>query len=708
MHVVYFMLGLARCKILKIEVDGLRALFVERRQHLSARCCFRPSKFVNERALILVEPPQSSFAEFSGAHNTLLAEPTQLLFRGLIQWNIEALSQDFTEWLTMDEAHPPATSKVGMLSSVECQEILQQNLSEHICTNLRLLVKTSSLLYNCGDLPHPHYSYEQITIMRQTVGANLLKSLEIALKNEALAQASRAQLLSLFIVLSGAIIAVRYTIPVSSEDVAGMLLRILAHYLVIIGERVGLLANELTKMSLTEGSNVLWNKTGNFEWNYKKVATGRDSETESPTLECLSPGFQTQRQYQIQDRHGDSITSELPERRSNGIPWNHHPVWHNNAMNDSDLTSQADLVSRKNQLPMLGLSNSTLPAATRYCFLCNKSLSIDGLCHTCLGSVLPDETAAFQSLESLRPSSAPVFAHPDMPNATPVNTEPPSIVQPINYRQTRDPECRISDTLGSDGEVLTVGRPVFQQEEAPKRKKSEPKTHFLRPKQLIQKEDTASEGYFSRSGQHTVNESLLMQGVEPTTSPTTTGRKRKRAPSPRKPYTKSKLPQRRQKSDKTRSLSMQAVETPTSTTATNSKQKLARSPTKPHRKAKLPHKVQIVDLNDSHSGSKSQRPSVIETIKKAIEVYCCSCGVRRLPDYPYSASFPRPIVESGGWICDGCPMSLHFGPKPPPGRFCYCYNARCRYCSTVWSGQAFSPRSLSAKIWTIQIFPGDL
>ena len=283
MHVMHFMLGLARCKILKTQVDGLRAVFMERRQHLSARCCFCLSKFIIERVLITVETLQSYIADLSGACSTLLAEPTQLKTKGIVQWNLEALSQDFTDWLTKDETYLPTTSKVGVLSSVECQEILQQNLSEHICTDLRLLVKTSSLLYSCGDLPHPHYGYEKMRVVRQFVGAGLLRSLEIALKYEALAQVSKAQLLSLLIVLTGAIIAVKYTIPVTSEDAGGMLLRILAHYLVLVGERVGLFVNDMTKMSLAEGSNVLWNKTRRFTWEYKRVSEGRDSERISRT-----------------------------------------------------------------------------------------------------------------------------------------------------------------------------------------------------------------------------------------------------------------------------------------------------------------------------------------------------------------------------------------------------------------------------------------
>ena len=574
---------------------------------------------------MIVEPSQSKFAGFSEARHNLLAEPTQLHFRGLIQWNIEALSQVFTEWLTMDEVHSPATSKVGMLSSVECQEILQQNLSEHICSDLRLLVKLSSLLYSCRHFSHPHYSHEQMTITRRIVGARLLKSLEIALKTEALAQASRAQLLSLFIVLSGAIIAVKYTLPVSSEDVSAMLLRILAHYMVLVGERVGLFANDLMKMSLTEGSDVLWNKTEIFQWTHKIVATGRESATESPILECLSPGFETRRRYQIQNWHSNFVTRQVPERSSRGLPWKtDYSIWHNIAVDELDLTPLADPMVRQNQPPILGLSNSILPAATRYCFFCNNILSIEGLCHTCLGSFLPNETADCPSLESLAPSSAPVFAHPDMPYAAPLNTKPLSAVRPINYWQNRDLECRTSDTLGSDSEVLTLGRPMFQHEEATKRKELEPENHFLRPKQRTQKSDPPSTGYFLRSRQHTVNESLQDQGLEPTTSPTATSRrKRKHAPSPQNPNRKAKISQRQQKIEKSGSPQKRLAKASLNATAASTKQKRAPSPKKPYKKAKPPQENQRHDVDDRHPGSKDQCLPVTWDNKQVMVCYMC-------------------------------------------------------------------------------------
>ena len=251
------MLGIARCKILKIEMDGMRAVFMEGRQHLSARCCCNLSKFVLRSFLMVVGPPQTSFAGFPDARNTILTSPTYELPGGKIRWNIEALSQDLTMWLTMDEANPPATSRLGILCSPNFQEILRHSLGEHICTNLRLLVMTSFIIHCYRDYYPDSPGYDQVTFISQRAGAELLKSLETALKNDGLTQASKEKLLSLYLVLLGTIFAVKYTVSGSLEEAGGMLLRILAHYLVLIGERVGLFVNGLTKI-LIEALNLSW------------------------------------------------------------------------------------------------------------------------------------------------------------------------------------------------------------------------------------------------------------------------------------------------------------------------------------------------------------------------------------------------------------------------------------------------------------------
>lgn len=199
----------------------------------------------------------------------LLEEQTELHFDELIQWDIDALSIDFARWMAADDEDPAATSRVGILSSMECQKLLHHYLDEDLCRNLRLLVKTSSLLYSREDSPHPYCGSRQLSIIRSSVGAKILKSLESALKSTALADASQKKLKGLFLVLLGMIIAITYTNTTDDGEARHELLRILAHHMIFIGERIGLLECDSMKQRLTENCYNMWNKVGNFEWIYE-------------------------------------------------------------------------------------------------------------------------------------------------------------------------------------------------------------------------------------------------------------------------------------------------------------------------------------------------------------------------------------------------------------------------------------------------------
>ena len=208
----------------------------------------------------------------------LMEEHTELDFNEAVHWDINALSTDFAAWMAVDNVHPAATSRVGILSSVECQGLLHRYLDEELCIQLRLLIKASSLLYNRKNCLHPHYDRERLALIRSTVGSQFLTNLETALKSTALAKASKEKLMGLFLVLLGAIIAITYTTGTGSEEARCELLRILAHHTILIAERISLIDDDLTKQRLTTSCQNLWNKTGNFVWSYKMVSAVESME----------------------------------------------------------------------------------------------------------------------------------------------------------------------------------------------------------------------------------------------------------------------------------------------------------------------------------------------------------------------------------------------------------------------------------------------
>ena len=148
----------------------------------------------------------------------LARETTELRFKQAVNWDIDALCTDFATWMTADSAQPAATSRVGVLSSMQCQLLLCRYLNGDLCTYLPLLVRTSSLLYNRQDSSHPRYTYEQLSSARSLLGNELLKHLKTALKPTSLSKNSKQQLEVLFMVVFGTIIAVIYTCNTELEE----------------------------------------------------------------------------------------------------------------------------------------------------------------------------------------------------------------------------------------------------------------------------------------------------------------------------------------------------------------------------------------------------------------------------------------------------------------------------------------------------------
>ncbi|KAL9608518.1 MAG: hypothetical protein Q9167_006657 [Letrouitia subvulpina] len=247
-----------------------RAKFEDPRRRAEVAQCSSTRPYFSREDLDIIQ--QSCFV--------LMEEHTELQFSEVIQWDINALSTDFSTWMITDDVHPVATSRVGIFSRADCQDLLRSYLSDDLCINFRLLVKISSLIYNGNESPHPYFDRERLILMRSLVGTRLLKSLEATLKSSILTKASREQLTGLFMVLLGVIIAVSYTVTISTEEARCGLSRLLAHHMVVIGERIGLLDCDVKKQQIVGDCRNLWNKTGHFEWNYRNssVVEGMDMD----------------------------------------------------------------------------------------------------------------------------------------------------------------------------------------------------------------------------------------------------------------------------------------------------------------------------------------------------------------------------------------------------------------------------------------------
>ena len=197
-----------------------------------------------------------------------MEEKIELHFIEVVQWDLDALSTDFARWMTDDNTQPAATSRVGILSSGKCRELLHGYLGDDLSRNFILLVKASSVLYNTKESLHPWLTRKDLESVRALVGTQLLRCLEAALKTTALARASKERLAALFLVLFGAIVSITYTNMTHLGEARYELIRILAHHMILLGERTGLLHGDSTKQGLIESCHNIWNKTGTFEWTY--------------------------------------------------------------------------------------------------------------------------------------------------------------------------------------------------------------------------------------------------------------------------------------------------------------------------------------------------------------------------------------------------------------------------------------------------------
>ena len=141
----------------------------------------------------------------------LITHDVQLDFRSEF-WNLDTITRDFAQWMSNQQLTPASRSRVGILSSFKLTRLLSTLLSGNMSQNCRLLVETSSALYNRG-IQQDYAGYNPIELwrIRSFAGNKVLKGLEKVLNNNALSHASLFELKALFLILFGTIVSVGYS-----------------------------------------------------------------------------------------------------------------------------------------------------------------------------------------------------------------------------------------------------------------------------------------------------------------------------------------------------------------------------------------------------------------------------------------------------------------------------------------------------------------
>lgn len=219
----------------------------------------------------------------------------------MIKWDVGSIALEFVVWMSADDAQTGSTSLVGMLSSSAFESMISKFVDRSLSRYVRLLVELTSFLYSYGSkASYADCDSTSLWSLRSFSGARVLQQLEPALGPTALAAASDEKLRALFLVLFATIIAVGYSkqrgpsgdldasSPTLNESCTSgpsvqvfseaqeHLLRILAHHMVYIAERIELLERSISRKRIIEGSACRWNRKATFQW--KEMPTPKDAD----------------------------------------------------------------------------------------------------------------------------------------------------------------------------------------------------------------------------------------------------------------------------------------------------------------------------------------------------------------------------------------------------------------------------------------------
>ena len=101
-------------------------------------------------------------------------------------------------------------SRIGVISSAQFQLLISNLLGNELSESLRILVETSSVLYNSSTEVYAGYTLIDLENLQSFSGTRVLQYLERALNVKALAHARVEVLQSLFIALTGTILSISY------------------------------------------------------------------------------------------------------------------------------------------------------------------------------------------------------------------------------------------------------------------------------------------------------------------------------------------------------------------------------------------------------------------------------------------------------------------------------------------------------------------
>ncbi|KAF1955603.1 hypothetical protein CC80DRAFT_505477 [Byssothecium circinans] len=218
-------------------------------------------------------------ARINSIMTDLLNDDVHLDFHIPFALNVEAASSHLSRWLSDDDS-PSTFSVVGVFSCSSNTNLLQNSLDPSLARDLRLFVHLTTHLYTTGmQGGYQEYTDGEIQSVRDCVGNRLLTSLESLLRPSEIeaSEDKLGKLRSLFLLILGTVVGMRYTCPEVFEGTAAQcteheakqeaLLRLLCHYLIYIGKATALLEAATDEKTLLDRWRNQWNKPAAFTWS---------------------------------------------------------------------------------------------------------------------------------------------------------------------------------------------------------------------------------------------------------------------------------------------------------------------------------------------------------------------------------------------------------------------------------------------------------
>jgi hypothetical protein len=129
--------------------------------------------------------------------------------------NAEAASSQLAQWLSGD-GNSSALSVVGVFSCTTHTNLMENSLDPKLGRDLRLFVSLTIQLYTTGmQGDYQQYTEQEIQSVRDYVGNRLLSALDPLLRPSEIeaSQQKLSKLRSIFLLLLGTIVGLRYTCP---------------------------------------------------------------------------------------------------------------------------------------------------------------------------------------------------------------------------------------------------------------------------------------------------------------------------------------------------------------------------------------------------------------------------------------------------------------------------------------------------------------